>query len=550
MNSPKINVSYLKESLIANWKSDLSSGFIISLIALPLCLGIALASGVPPMAGLIAGIVGGLILSFSGGSYLTINGPAAGLAVIVLTSMEGFKAMAPSGLSPEQIELFAYQHTLAVGLACGVLQILFGMIRAGVLSNFFPSSVVHGMLAAIGIMIFSKQFHTAVGVKPEGKEMLEIIAAIPNSLLNMNPEIAIISAISLLILIGLPLVKHPWIKKLPAPLIVVLVAIPLGHYFDLEHEHKYLFLNHHEYNLGPKFLVSLPSNVLDGIVLPKFDLLFTGFSIQMIITYALVASLESLLTAAAVDKLDPEKRTSNFNRELYSKGAGNALSSFLGGLPIIAEVVRSSANINNGAKSPWANFFHGLFLLIFIVFLNQVIHQIPLAALASMLMVTGYRLASPKEFMKTYKVGKEQLIIFISTIVFTLATDLLVGILAGIVVKLIVHLINGLPVKGMFKPFLTIDVIDENHYHVDVEHSAVFSNFIGFKKRLQELPLGKSIVVDFSNTRLVDHTVLENLHDIQNNYKRSGGSFEIVGLNEHQPLSEHPHASRKTVKSK
>ncbi|MCA0426583.1 MAG: SulP family inorganic anion transporter [Bacteroidetes bacterium] len=548
MNSPKISIPYLKESLLQNWKSDLSSGFIISLIALPLCLGIALASGVPPMAGLIAGIIGGLILSFTGGSYLTINGPAAGLAVIVLTSMEGFKTLAPAGLSPEQVEMFAYQHTLAVGIACGVLQILFGMVRAGVLSNFFPSSVVHGMLAAIGIMIFAKQFHTAVGVKPEGKEMLEIIAAIPSSLMNINPEIAIISAISLVILIGLPLVKHPLIKKLPAPLIVVLVAIPLGHYFDLEHEHKYLFLNHHEYTVGPKFLVSLPSNFLDGIVLPKFDLLFTAFSIQMIITYALVASLESLLTAAAVDKLDPEKRVSNYNRELYSKGAGNALSSFLGGLPIIAEVVRSSANINNGAKSPWANFFHGLFLLIFVVFLSQIIHQIPLSALASMLMVTGYRLASPKEFMKTYKIGKEQLLIFISTIIFTLATDLLVGILAGILVKIAVHLANGLPLKGMFRPFLTIDMKDEDNYHVDVEHSAVFSNFIGFKKRILELPQGKNIIIDFSNTRLIDHTVMENLHEIQNNYRRMGGTFEIVGLDEHAPLSTHPFASRKTGK--
>ena len=548
MIEQKINIKYLSDSLKNNWKEDLSSGFIISLIALPLCLGIAMASGVPPMAGIIAGIIGGLFLSFSGGSYLTINGPAAGLAVIVLSSMEGFKQMAPAGMTPEQIEIFAYQNTLAVGLACGVLQILFGLVKAGVLSNFFPSSVVHGMLAAIGIMIFSKQIHTALGVKPDGKEMLEIIAAIPHSIMNMNPDIAIISGISLAILIGLPLVKNNFIRKLPAPLIVIMIAIPLGHYFDLQHEHNYVFWNEHK--LGPSFLVTLPSHVLDGIVMPRFDYLFTGFGIQMMITYALVASLESLLTAAAIDKLDPLKRTSNFNRELYSKGGGNILSSLLGGLPIIAEVVRSSANLNNGAKSPWANFFHGLFLLIFVLFLGEIIHQIPLAALASMLMVTGYKLSAPREFFKTYKAGKEQLAIFISTIIFTLATDLLIGILAGIIIKLIIHIYYGIPLKSLFKPFLTIDIIDEEHYHVDVEHSAVFSNYIGFKKQLMNLPQGKNIVVDFTNTVFVDSTVMENLQDIQHNYESKGGSFQIVGLQNHKPLSAHPHASRKNKKKK
>jgi MFS superfamily sulfate permease-like transporter len=223
--------------------------------------------------------------------------------------------------------------------------------------------------------------------------------------------------VSLIILIGLPMIKNKYVKMLPAPLLVVLIAIPLGHYFDLEHEHKYLFLSSHEYTLGPKFLVTLPANFLDGIVMPRFDYLLTSFGIQMIITYSLVASLESLLTAAAIDKLDPFKRVSNFNKELYAKGSGNMISSFLGGLPIIAEVVRSSANATNGAKTRWANFFHDTFLLIFVVFLGQIIHQIPLAALAAILMVTGYRLASPKEFRKTYKAGKEQLLIFVATII-------------------------------------------------------------------------------------------------------------------------------------
>jgi len=531
-----------------NWKADLLSGFIVSLVALPLCLGIAMASGVPPMAGILAGIIGGMFISMTSGSHLTINGPAAGLAIIVLMSMEGFKKMAPLNSTPEQIEMFAYQCTLGVGVGCGILQLLFAKVKAGILSNFFPSSVVHGMLAAIGIMIFAKQFHTAVGVKPESKEMLGIIAAIPNSIMNMNPDVAVIALISIVILVGLPMIKNKYVKMLPAPLIVILIAIPLGHYFDLETVHKYLFLNGHEYSLGPKFLVNLPSNILDGIVFPRFDYLLTGFGIQMMVTYALVASLESLLTAAAIDKLDPFKRVSNFNKELYAKGSGNIVSSFIGGLPIIAEVVRSSANVSNGAKTRWANFFHGVFLLIFVLFLGQIIHQIPLSALAAMLMVTGYRLASPKEFAKTRRAGKEQLLIFIATIIFTLATDLLVGIAAGILVKIIIHLINGVPFKSLFKPFLNVEIIDNEHYVIDVEHSAIFSNYIGLKKQLDAMPRNKQITIDFTNAKLVDHSVMENIHDMADKYNQDGGNFIIKGLHNHKALSDHPHATRKINK--
>ncbi len=528
-----------------HWKDDLLSGFIISLIALPLCLGIAMASGVPPMAGIIAGIIGGLFVSLASGSHLTINGPAAGLAVIVLMSMEGFRKMAPAGLSPEQIEMFAYQCTLAVGIGCGILQLLFGFVKAGFISNFFPSSVVHGMLAAIGIMIFTKQFHTAMGVKPEGKEMLELIAEIPHSILHMNPDVALIALISILILVFLPRVKNKYIKMLPAPLMVLMVAIPMGHFFDLQTVHKYLFLDGHEYTLGPKFLVNIPSNVFEGIVMPRFDYLLTGFGIQMMVTYSLVASLESLLTAKAIDKMDPYKRESNYNKELFAKGAGNIFSSFFGGLPIIAEVVRSSANVNNGAKTRWANFFHGGFLLFFVVFLGDIIHQIPLSALAAMLMVTGYKLASPGEFAKTLKVGKEQLIIFVSTIVFTLATDLLIGILAGILVKLIIHTINGVPLKSLFKPFFTMVIIDEDHYVIDVEHSAIFSNFMSLKKHVEDLPNGKKITIDFTTTKLVDHSVMEHLHDLELAYERKGGEFTIIGLDDHIAISDHKHSTMK-----
>jgi MFS superfamily sulfate permease-like transporter len=546
-NPTPVPLDYLK-GLTQNWRSDLLSGGIISLIALPLCLGISLASGVPPISGLIAGIVGGMVLSLISGSHLTINGPAAGLAVIVLTAVEGYREMAPAGLSPDQANLFAYQATLGVGVACGVLQILFGFIRAGVLRSFFPLSVVHGMLAAIGIMIFVKQFHAGLGVSPLGKEMLEVILSIPNSVIHMNPQIATITAVSLLILIVLPLIPVSWIKNIPAPLVVILVAIPLGMYFNLDHEHKYLFLNNQEYTVGPQYLVTLPDKLLDGIVFPRFDYLLTGFGLQMILTYALVASLESLLTAAAIDKMDPYYRESDYNRELWAKGTGNIISSMIGGLPIIAEVVRSSANVRLGARTRWSNFFHGVFLLIFVVFLSPYLHSVPLAALSAILMVTGYRLASPQSFIHIYKIGKEQLILFITTILVTLLTDLLVGVFAGIMLKLGLNLLHGVPFKFLFIPMIRETENPEGKKGLSLESAAVFTSFMKIKTELDRLANGQPLFLDVIKAEMIDHSVLDSLEDWKKRYERKGGSLEIIGLEHFKPVSSHPLATRHQAK--
>lgn len=522
--------------LMQNWKSDMTSGFLVFLIALPLCLGISMASGFPPVAGIFTAIIGGVIVSFFGGSNLTIKGPAAGLIVIALGAVEELGRGNP---------ILGYKLALATIVVAGVLQVLFGILRSGVLSDFFPSAAVHGMLAAIGIIIASKQIHTLVGVKPESKEILDLIAEVPRSIATMNPEVAIIGTLSLLILFGLPLVKNKYVKMIPAPLIVLLIAIPIGRFFDLEHEHSYLFLDHHTYTVGPKFLVTLPSNLFSAISFPEFSQIFSFTSIKYIIMFALVGSLESLLSSKAIDTLDPYKRKSDMNRDLIGVGIGNTLAGFIGGLPMISEIVRSSANINNGAKTWWSNVFHGLFLLIFVAFFPNLIHQIPLAALAAMLIFTGYRLASPKEFYKTYKIGKEQLLIFVITIVITLTTDLLIGIASGIIVKIIMHFVNGLPPKYMFKPLFSVNIDEKDRYIVEVFHSAVFSNYIKLKKSLDSLPRNKTIIIDFTNANLVDHTVMENLHHYQHDYQELGGVFRFEGLEKHKPFSDHKLAARK-----
>ncbi len=522
-----------------NWKADLISGFLVFLIALPLCLGISLASGFPPVSGIFTAIIGGMLVSFFGGSQLTIKGPAAGLIVIALGSVEELG---------KGDMILGYKLTLAVIVVAGLLQIAFGLLRSGILSDFFPSAAVHGMMAAIGIIIVSKQIHTLLGVKPEGKEPLELLKEIPHSLGNLNPEIALIGLISLVLLFTIPIIKNKYVKLIPVPLLVILLAIPIGHLFDLEHEHKYLFLNHHEYNIGPKFLVTLPENLLSAVTLPDFSALFTFTSLKYIIMFALVGSLESLLSSKAIDTLDPWQRKSNMNRDLIGVGVGNTVAGLIGGLPMISEIVRSSANINNGGKTWWSNFFHGLFLLIFVAFFPFIIHQIPLSALAAMLIYTGFRLAAPKEFYKTYKIGKEQLIIFLITIFTTLATDLLIGIAVGIIVKLIIHFKNGLPLKYIFKPLFSVNV-DETaqNYTIDVYHSAVFSNYIQLKKSLDSLPRQKHLVIDFTNTNLIDHTVMENLHRYAEDYNYEGGTFEFVGLDAMQTYSKHNLSARKKV---
>lgn len=532
---PQSGLAGLKQ----HWKADLTSGFLVFLIALPLCLGISMASGFPPVAGIFTAIIGGIVVSFFGGSQLTIKGPAAGLIVIALG------AVTDLGQGDAYV---GYRLTLTVIVAAGVLQIIFGWVKSGILADFFPSAAVHGMLAAIGIIIAAKQVFTLIGVKPSAHETLELLAELPSGFATLNPKIAFIGFVSLLILFLFPVAKHPLFKKIPAPLVVILVAIPLGRYFDLEYEHSYLFLDGQEYTIGPVFLVSLPESLLAAITFPDFSQILSATSIKYIIMFALVGSLESLLSSKAVDSLDPYKRKSNMNRDLLGVGVGNTLAGLIGGLPMISEIVRSSSNINNGGKTWWSNVFHGIFLLIFVAFFPFLIHQIPLAALAAMLIFTGYRLASPQEFYKTHKIGKEQLVIFLITIVVTLGTDLLLGISAGIIVKIIMHLKNGLAWRHMFKPHFTVTK-EEDVYVVHVFHAAVFSNYILLKKSLDALPKGKHLTLDFANANLVDHTVMENLHQYQHDYEYEGGTFELRGMEHLKKVSDHALSSRKVNKS-
>ena len=522
------------EGLKTHVKTDALSGFLIFLIALPLCLAISKASGFPPIAGIYTAIIGGMIVSLFMGARVTIKGPAAGLIAISVGAVEELG---------KGDNLKGYQLTLAVIVAAALIQILFGIFKAGKLGDFFPASAVHGMLAAIGFIIIAKQIPVLLGTTAQGKEPFELFAEIPHLLSRLNPEVAFIGIISLLLLFAIPILKNKFVRLVPPPMIVLLVAVPLASFYDFAHEHDYTLADINYHIIPGNLLVQLPDTFLEGITLPDFSDIMSLTSIKYVIMFALVGSLESILSAKAIDILDPYKRKSDLNKDTLAVGVGNFAAGMIGGLPMISEIVRSSANINNGGKTRWANFFHGLFLLMFVALASDLIEMIPNAALAAMLIYTGFRLASPREFHKTWKIGWDQLMIFTVTIIVTLATDLLVGIFAGVATQFILHFIAGAKFKSLFRSNFEIKVIEEG-YVVLVKDAAIFSNYLSFKKCLEKIIPGKKVTFNFSEAHIIDHTLLEHLHHFEEDYHNRGGHVTMIGLGKHRANSSHPLATR------
>ena len=533
--TPRGNFSELSR----NWQADMLSGFLVFLIALPLCLGISLACGYPAISGIFTAIIGGMLATFFSNSELTIKGPAAGLIVIAIGCVTEFGF---TGGQDPAADFQAYRLALGVGVVAGIIQIFFGWFRAGILGEFFPTSAVHGLLAAIGVIIMAKQFPVAMGLSPAGTP-LELIANIPSFIINMNPIVGLIGILSLVIVFSFPFIKNPRLKIIPAPMVVLFVAVPLGLYFNLDQEQTYTF-NGQEYPLGKAFLVAVPENMFSAITFPDFSGVTTGIGVKYIIMFALIGSIESLLSAKAIDGIDPWKRKANHDRDMLAVGVGNTLAAFVGGLPMISEIVRSKANIDNGARTRFANAFHGLFLLLFVALIPGLINEIPLAALGAMLVFTGFRLASPQEFVHMWHVGKEQFIIFVSTVIGVLATDLLMGIAIGIFVNFLVHLRNGAPPRSLLKSQFSV-VRDKAGTTVWIKDSAIFSTWIGLKKKLDALMGEPQVTLDLSHTYLVDHTVMAKLQEMQEEFKEHNSTLIVAGLEHHQPLSEHPAAARK-----
>jgi len=548
------------EGLKENAKFDVVSGFILFLIALPLSLAIALASGVPAVAGVLTAMVGGMIGGLLGGSYVTINGPAAGLIVIVLGAVSELGALNPDD------PLAGYKFALAVGVAMGVIQIILGIIKAGPMTNVFPFSVVEGMVAGIGIIIMAKQIHVVLGVKAGGS-MLAVIAAIPSSFANMDTKAAILGAIAMAIMIIWPSIPKV-AKILPAPLAIMMITIPLANYV---------------FGLDAKKLVNVPLNFADSFMFPDFSKIMDPISIKYILTFVIVGSLESLLTAAAIEKKDPWKRRNNMNREFWSKGVANATSSLIGGIPMIAEVVRSSTNVMVGARTRWSNFFHGFFMLAFVAGLPWLLNMIPLAALAGMLVVIGFRLAHPNIFAHIAHTGKDELVFMVGTVIGVVLIDLLVGVFFGMWLSIGLNAIRaGSQNKFKSAPlFLTIHVgflagvcyfhwvahnelfsiacmmasvafgimgfktvhevkVSGDTATVEFSGPVVYTSLIAVRAMMDKLPGGKKVAFDMSKAGLIDHTVREKINDFKDEYAReTKGTVTVTGTQNHTPTCHH-----------
>ncbi|NOT12444.1 MAG: SulP family inorganic anion transporter [Methylococcaceae bacterium] len=496
-------------------KDDIPAGIVVFLVALPLCLGIALASGAPLFSGLTAGLVGGLIVSWFSGSQLSVSGPAAGLTVIVFNAIE---------------TLGSFQGFLVACVLAGVLQLGLGFLRAGIIGAFFPSSVIKGMLAAIGLILIIKQFPHATGYDTsyEGDEsyMQETAESSFYELFDamnaLSSGALIISIISLGILIvwEMPFIKHTRLLSLiPGPLIAVLWGVG----FNLTATQFFPNLS-----VSAKHMVSLPASedvgdFFNNIMFPDFSFLAHPQVYVVAITLTLIASLETLLSLEAVDKLDPLKRLAPTNRELKAQGIGNILSGLLGGLPITAVIVRSSANINAGGKTRISCFVHGLCLLVSVMFFAHYLNYIPLSGLSAILLHTGYKLAKPALFMEFYKKGMSQFLPFALTVLAILLTDLLKGMAVGLVIGLF------FVIRANYNAAITLTQ-DGDHYLLSFNKDVSFLNKALLRKFILNINADSKVTVNASKAHFIDHDILETVEDFLAAASDSNISVEVIDL--------------------
>lgn len=473
--SQGLSFKYLKE--------DLPAGLVVFLVALPLCLGIALASGAPLFSGIIAGIVGGIVVAFASGSALSVSGPAAGLTVIVLNGIT---------------TLGAYDQFLVAVVIAGILQIILGFLKAGVIGYYFPSSVIKGMLAAIGIILILKQAPIAIGYSAA-----DAISYHVGSILIASISIAIILFWELPIL-----KKYSFFKFVPGALIAVIAGVSLNALFKQYQP---------EWALSANALVKLPvaknsKEFISQFTLPNLKALGNYQVYVVAITIAIIASLESLLSTEAGDKLDPYKRVTPTNRELKAQGLGNLISGMIGGLPLTAVIVRTSANVNSGAKTKLSAIFHGLLLLVSVVAFAAILNQIPLACLAAVLLVVGYKLAKVSLFKEMYKLGWEQFVPFIVTVVAIQFSDLLKGIALGMVVAIFYILRTNYRRDYQIHQDKTSE---GGAITIQLSEHVTFINKGSIATKLSDIPNNSKVTIDASQSHYIDLDVLEIIYDFE-----------------------------------
>lgn len=463
---------------------DVRAGIVVFFVAIPLCLGIAIASGAPPISGLIAGMIGGLVISLASGSQLSVSGPAAGLTVIVLAA----------------IEEFGYGGLLFATLLAGGLQLLFGVLRLGIIGAYVPNGVIKGMLAAIGLILIGTQIPLALGHGAETEAGL----ADPQALFaQISPLAVLITIVGLAILLGFETAavqRRPWLRIIPAPLIVVVFGVAVSAVAAATGSSLALDATRHVQLPG----IEGPVSLAQTLRLPDFSHWMTPGIYLTAVTIALVASLETLLSIEAVDDMDPLGRTSPPHRELRAQGLGNMVSGLIGGLPITAVIVRSSANVQFGGRTRLASFTHGILLVASVAFLAFALEQIPLACLAAILLHTGYKLARPALVMAQYRRGWQRFIPFVTTVGAILATDLLVGVLIGILCA------TCFLVRANYRTALSFTQ-SGNHSLLRLNTEVSFLNRQELRDYLAQVPDGGELIVDASASRFIDADIREDI---------------------------------------
>ena len=518
---------------------NIFSGFVVSLIALPLGLGLAMASDAPPISGIIAAVVGGIMVAILGGSNVTITGPGNGMVGVLLVA----------------ITTLGIESAYAAIICSGFLILLLGFFRMGKLADFFPSSAIQGMLAAIGLIILGKQFHIMLAHKIKREDTLDYLFETPITIadaLQYKNEGLIYAAsagvLGLVIMLFYSKIRNKYLQLIPAPMWIVILSIGFSYYFEL--------VLHQDNPIAKQYMISgIPTfqTIIDDIKLPNFTSFGTFPFWTSVFAITLIASIESLLSIKAVDKLDPERRRSNVNKDLKGLGIATVFSGLLGGLNVVTVIARSSVNVNNGATNRSSNFFHATFLLLFIGLFSTQLKRIPLPALMAILVYTGFKLASPNVIRKIFYIGKEQLIIFFVTLIVTLKIGLITGIIAGVITTLIIHFILNrnitLFAKNVLKPNVLMyrEQEGQHNFYVSVKHFCSFLNYYKLKNKLDAVPEDQDVIVDFSLCSFVDHTVMENMHSYQELFKKRGGHFDVIGLDMHDTDSKHPFALRRLL---
>jgi carbonic anhydrase len=542
---------------LKHWRYDLRSGFTVAMISLPFSMGIAITSGAPPICGIVSAIIAGFILPFLGGSYVTISGPAAGLAPALFAGMIAL-GHARLGRGASQSELLAVGYPLvlvAIAIA-GVVQVILAKLKVARLSAIFPIAAIQGMLTAIGLMIIVKQIPLFMGVKFEAHEFWAVLGEVPRHVQSMSPQVCGLGVGCLVALFVLAALPGRLLKVMPPPVWVFFAGTVVSTFV---------------LKLGKPNLINVPDPLKHGVVFPHFGDAFSHAALflplaYLVVTLVLIDGTESLATIAAVDNIDTYRRRSDPDRTLLAMGVSNGASSLLGGLTIIPGIIKSTANILGGGRTQWANFYNACFLLTFLLFGRDLINMVPMTVLAAILVFIGYKLCKPAVWLKVARVGTGQLVIFTLTVLVTVTTDLLMGIAAGVVLELLLNLWyvglwhtlrNGsefarpsfaVRFLSLFRNPVSQRELDGSTYHLYLDGPLVCFNLFHVIRELGQLPHGTQAVYVHLSSRvpLVDHTTGESLHRFLEEFSGQDQSPRLVieGWDHMRPLSKHETSTR------